>query len=256
MKAPGSLTVVGLGPGDPQWLTPAASAALDAATDLVGYSTYLDRVPAMPAQQRHGFDNRTELGRAGLALDLASQGRRVVVVSGGDPGVFAMAAAVFECVEQGPPAWRDLDIRVEPGVTAMVAAAARVGAPLGNDFCAISLSDNLKPWATIERRLRAAAAADFVIALYNPASMARPHQLEDALRIVAEMRDPDTPVIFAHAVGRPEERIAVERLGEARSVVADMATIVVIGATTTRQIARGGGAVPYVYTPRSSRTRC
>jgi precorrin-3B C17-methyltransferase len=256
MKAPGSLTVVGLGPGDPQWLTPAASVALEAATDLVGYRTYLDRVPETPTQQRHGFDNSTELNRAGLALDLASQGRRVVVVSGGDPGVFAMAAAVFEAVEQGPPAWRDLDIRVEPGVTAMVAAAARVGAPLGNDFCAISLSDNLKPWATIERRLRAAAAADFVIALYNPASMARPHQLEDALRIVAEMRDPDTPVIFAHAVGRLDERIAVERLGEAGSVAADMATIVVIGSTATRRIARGGGAVPYVYTPRSSGTRC
>ena len=143
MKAPGSLTVVGLGPGDPRWLTPAASVALEAATDLVGYRTYLDRVPAIPGQQRYGFDNRSELGRAGLALDLASQGRRVVVVSGGDPGVFAMGAAVFEAVEHGPPAWRDLDIRVEPGVTAMVAAAARVGAPLGNDFCAISLSDNL-----------------------------------------------------------------------------------------------------------------
>jgi precorrin-3B C17-methyltransferase len=256
MKAPGSLTVVGLGPGDPQWLTPAASAALEAATDLVGYRTYLDRIPERPAQQRYGFDNRTELGRAGLALDLASQGRRVVVVSGGDPGVFAMAAAVFEAVEQGPLAWRDLDIRVEPGVTAMVAAAARVGAPLGNDFCAISLSDNLKPWATIEQRLRAAAAADFVIALYNPASLARPHQLEDALRIVAEMRDPDTPVIFAHAVGRPEERIAVARLGEAGSVAADMATIVVIGATATRRIDRGAEALPYVYTPRIIRARC
>ncbi len=256
MTAPGSLTVVGLGPGDPQWLTPAASVALEAATDLVGYRAYLDRVPEMPAQQRYSFDNRTELDRAGLALDLASQGRRVVVVSGGDPGVFAMAAAVFEAVEQGPPAWRDLAIRVEPGVTAMVAAAARVGAPLGNDFCAISLSDNLKPWATIEHRLRAAAAADFVIALYNPASMARPHQLKDALRIVAETRDPDTPVIFAHAVGRADERITVERLGDARSAVADMATIVVIGATTTRRIARGAEVLPYVYTPRSIRARC
>jgi precorrin-3B C17-methyltransferase len=256
MKWLGSLTVVGLGPGDLQWLTPAASTALEGATDLVGYRAYLDRVPETPGQQRYGFDNRSELDRARLALDLASQGRRAVVVSGGDPGVFAMAAAVFEAVEQGPPAWRDLDIRVEPGVTAMLAAAARVGAPLGNDFCAISVSDNLKPWAAIEQRLRAAAAADFVIALYNPASLARPHQLEDALRIVAEMRDPDTPVIFARAVGRPNERITVERLAEAGSVIADMATIVVIGATTTRQIARGGGAVPYVYTPRNSGTRC
>ena len=154
MTAPGNLTVVGLGPGDPRWLTPAASAALVAAQDLVGYRAYLDRVPAMSGQQRHGFDNRSELDRARLALDLASQGRRVAVVSGGDPGVFAMAAAVFEAVDEGPPAWRALDIRVEPGVTAMLAAAARVGAPLGNDFCAISLSDNLKPWAVD----RAAAA--------------------------------------------------------------------------------------------------
>ncbi len=251
MSAPGRLTVVGLGPGDPQWLTPAASAALAAAEDLVGYRGYLDRVPATPGRRRHGFDNRTELDRARLALDLAAQGRQVVVVSGGDPGVFAMAAAVFEAVDQGPPAWRGLDIRIEPGVTAMLAAAARVGAPLGNDFCAISLSDNLKPWAVIEQRLRAALAGDFVIALYNPASMARPGQLEEALQIVAEMRDPETPVIFARAVGRPDERITVEDLAEAGSVRSDMATIIVIGATTTRRIARGRGAIPYVYTPRS-----
>lgn len=247
---PGCLTVVGLGPGDPQWLTPAASAALAAATDLVGYRTYLDRVPLAPGQMRHDFDNRSELARARLALDLASQGRQAVIVSGGDPGVFAMAAAVFEAVEQGPTGWRKLDLRVEPGVTAMLAAAARVGAPLGSDFCAISLSDNLKPWAVIEQRLRAALTADFVIALYNPASMARPRLLAAALRIAAETRAADTPVIFARAIGRPEERITVEDLAQAGSVAADMATIVVIGATTTRRIARCG-TIPYVYTPRS-----
>jgi len=256
MKRPGSLTVVGLGPGDPQWMTPAVAAALAAAEHLVGYHAYLDRVPMMPGQRRHGFDNRTELGRASLALDLAAQGRAVAVVSGGDPGVFAMAAAVFEAVEQGPAAWRELEIRVEPGVTAMLAAAARVGAPLGGDFCAISLSDNLKPWAVIEQRLRAALAADFVIALYNPASMARPRQLDEALQIAAGMRDPDTPVIFARAVGRPDESVIVEDLAAARSVSADMATIIVIGATATRRIARGAGVVPYVYTPRSIGTRC
>jgi precorrin-3B C17-methyltransferase / cobalt-factor III methyltransferase len=248
--------VVGLGPGDPQWLTPAASAALAAAKDLVGYRSYLDRVPRLQGQHRHGFDNRTELDRARLALDLAARRRRVTIVSGGDPGVFAMAAAVFEAVEQGPPAWRELAIRVEPGVTAMLAAAARVGAPLGNDFCAISLSDNLKPWAVIEQRLRGALAADFVIALYNPASMARSRQLDEALRIIAGVRAPDTPVIFAHAVGRPDERIAVERLAEAGLVAADMATIVIIGATTTRRIDRGSDAVPYVYTPRAIGARC
>jgi precorrin-3B C17-methyltransferase len=256
VKVRGSLTVVGLGPGGPQWLTPAASAALAAAADLVGYSTYLDRTPVTPGQLRHGFDNRSELDRARLALDLASQGRHVAVVSGGDPGVFAMAAAVFEAVEQGPQAWLDLDIRVEPGVTAMLAAAARIGAPLGNDFCALSLSDNLKPWTVIEQRLRAVLAADLVIALYNPASTARPRQLGEALRIAAEIRDADTPVIFAHAVGRPDEWITVERLAEAGSVAADMATTVLIGATTTRRIARGGDAVPYVYTPRSTGPDC
>jgi precorrin-3B C17-methyltransferase len=256
VTAPGSLTLVGLGPGDSRWLTPAASSALAAAQDLVGYSTYLGRVPAIPGQQRHGFDNRSELDRARLALDLAARGRRVVVVSGGDPGVFAMAAAVFEAVDHGPMGWRALDIRVEPGVTAMLAAAARAGAPLGNDFCAISLSDNLKPWALIEQRLRAVLGADFVIALYNPASLARPQQLAEALRIAGEMRSPDTPVLFAYAVGRPDERVSVERLAEAGSVAADLATIVVIGAATTRRIERGGGAVPFVYTPRSVGARC
>ena len=256
MNVPGTLTVVGLGPGDRRWLTPAASAALAAAEDLVGYDAYLERVPAMPGQQRHGFDNRSEIERARRALDLAAQGRRVVVVSGGDPGVFAMAAAVFEAIDQGPPAWRALDIRVEPGVTAMLAAAARVGAPLGNDFCAISLSDNLKPWSIVEQRLRAALAADFVIALYNPASAARPLQLGSALRIAAEMRDPETPIIFARAVGRPDERVTVECLAAAGSVSADMATLVVIGATATRRIDRGAGALPYVYTPRRVGAPC
>ncbi len=256
MTAPGKLTVVGLGPGDPQWLTPAAAAALAAAEDVVGYHAYLERVPATPGQQRHGSGNRSEIDRARLALDLAALGRRVCVVSGGDPGVFAMAAAVFEAVDAGPPAWRALDIRVEPGVTAMLAAAARVGAPLGNDFCAISLSDNLKPWAVVEQRLRAVLAADFVIAVYNPASIARPHQLDAALHIAAEMRSPDTPVIFAHAVGRPDERVAVGRLAKAGSMAADMATLVVIGASATRSIDRGGDAIPFVYTPRSIRARC
>ena len=172
----GSLVVVGTGPGKAELMTPATQAALAHATDLVGYGPYLDRVPSRDGQCRHLSDNRLELDRARLALSLAAAGRQVVVVSGGDPGVFAMAAAVFEAVEAGDPSWRGLDIRVEPGVTAMLAAAAEVGAPLGGDFCAISLSDNLKSWATLERRLKSAAEADFVIALYNPASKARPTQ--------------------------------------------------------------------------------
>ena len=246
----GLLTVVGLGPGDPRYLTPAASEALASATDLVGYGPYVDRVPERPGQRRHSSDNRVELDRARFALDLAAKGAHVAVVSGGDPGVFAMAAAVFEAVESGDPEWRSLDIRVEPGITAMLAAAARVGAPLGGDFCAMSLSDNLKPWEVVEARLRAALTADFVVALYNPISSARPWQLGAAFKIVSEMRGPDTPVILARAVMRPDERIRILPLSEVEASMADMSTIVIIGATTTRQIERPGGAVPYVYTPR------
>ena len=173
----GSLAVVGLGPGDARWLTPEAQAALAAADVLIGYRPYLERVPARPQQTRHPSDNREEGARAAQALRQAAEGARVAVVSGGDPGVFAMAAAICGEIEAGPPAWRDLDLAFLPGVTAMLAVAARVGAPLGHDFCAISLSDNLKPWDLIERRLEAAAEAGFVIALYNPISRARPWQL-------------------------------------------------------------------------------
>jgi precorrin-3B C17-methyltransferase len=247
----GRLTVVGLGPGPAEWLTPAAAAALARASDLVGYGPYVARAPDVPGQRRHASDNRVELDRARFALELAAGGHDVAVVSGGDPGVFAMAAAVFEALESGPPAWRALDIRVEPGVTAMLAAAARVGAPLGGDFCALSLSDNLKPWEVVAARLRAALGADLVVALYNPISSARPWQLGAALQVAAELRDPATPVIFARAVGRPDERIAVVTLAQAPDQVADMATLVVIGASTTRLIERDGDAPPFVYTPRS-----
>jgi precorrin-3B C17-methyltransferase len=246
----GLVTIVGLGPGDPRLLTPAATEALASATDLVGYFPYVDRVPESPGQRRHASDNRVELDRARFALDLAAKGARVAVVSGGDPGVFAMAAAVFEAVESGDPAWRGLDIRVEPGITAMLAAAARVGAPLGGDFCAMSLSDNLKPWEVVEARLRAAVAADFVVALYNPISSARPWQLGAALKIVAELRGPDTPIILARAIGRPDERIAILPLGEVEPSRADMSTVVIIGASTTRLVERREGEAPFVYTPR------
>jgi len=248
----GSLTVVGLGPGEAHWLTPAAQAAIEAATDLVGYGPYLARIPARDGQIKHGSDNRVEIERAGHALRLASAGRTVAVVSGGDPGVFAMAAAVFEALEAGDPAWRDIAITVEPGITAMLAAAARTGAPLGGDFCAISLSDNLKPWEVITFRLKAALAADFVICLYNPISKARPWQLGEALALAATQRSPETPVIFARAVGRPDEALRILPLTEAVEAAgtADMATLVMIGASTTRLIAREGQR-PYVYTPRS-----
>lgn len=246
----GLVTIVGLGPGEPQYLTPAASEALASATDLVGYGPYVDRVPERPGQHRHASDNRVELDRARFALDLAAKGACVAVVSGGDPGVFAMAAAVFEAVENGDPAWRSLDIRVEPGITAMLAAAARVGAPLGGDFCAMSLSDNLKPWEVVEARLRAALGADFVVALYNPISSARPWQLGAAFEIVAESRGPDTPIILARAVMRPDERIRIVPLSQVEASMADMSTVVIIGASTTKLIERPDGKAPYVYTPR------
>lgn len=246
----GRLVIVGLGPGGADLITPAASAALAEASDLVGYGPYLDRVPGRRVDQtRHASDNREELARARFALDLAARGRHVAVVSGGDPGVFAMAAAMYEAVETGPADWRALDIAVEPGVTAMLAAAAEAGAPLGADFCAISLSDNLKSWATIERRLRAAASGDFVVALYNPASKARPHQLGTALDILASIKSRDTALLFVRAAGTPQAELTVTTLGEADPARADMRTIVIVGSSQTRTIAREGRP-PWVYTPR------
>ena len=241
----GSLVVVGTGPGKAELMTPATAAVLAKATDLVGYGPSLDRVPVTRADQcRHASDNRVELDRARHALSLAASGRQVVVVSGGDPGVFAMASAIFEAVETGEPAWRALDIRVEPGVTAMLAAAAEVGAPLGGDFCAISLSDNLKAWATVERRLKAAAEADFVIALYNPASKARPHQLGLAFDLLRALKAAETPVLFVRAAGTADAKVVTTTLGKADGALADMRTLVIVGASTTRQVGR------WVYTPR------
>lgn len=249
----GKLTVVGLGPGSAELTTPAVSRALAEATDLVGYATYLDRVPnGPPGQRRHASDNRVEVERARHALTLAAEGHNVVVVSGGDPGVFAMAAALFEAVDAGDPAWRALDIRVEPGVTAMLAAAAHAGAPLGGDFCAISLSDNLKAWTTIERRLEAAAQGDFVIAIYNPASHARPDQLGRAFQVLRGLKSPDTLVVFVRAAGTPDARLKIETLGAADPAGADMRTIVLVGSSRTRAIERPA-ATPWVYTPRSER---
>ena len=247
----GSLVIVGLGPGPVDLLTQAAARALEAATDLVGYGPYLDRIPQNPvSQRRHASGNGVEIDRARHALMLAAEGRKVGVVSGGDPGVFAMAAAVFEAVEQGDPGWRELDIRVEPGITAMLAAAAEVGAPLGADFCAISLSDNLKSWQTIERRLRAAAEADFVIALYNPASRARPAQLGRAFDLLRATKSPQTIVLFVRSAATPESQVVMTTLAEADPALADMRTLVIIGASATRLVPRRGSR-PWVYTPRA-----
>ncbi|MBE9606960.1 precorrin-3B C(17)-methyltransferase [Acetobacteraceae bacterium H6797] len=246
-----SLTVIGLGPGNPGQLTPEASAAIAAASDFFGYGPYLDRLALSPEQRRHASDNREELSRAQAALRLAASGHRVAVVSGGDAGVFAMAAAVCEAIEEGPPEWRALEFRVIPGVTAMLAVAARAGAPLGHDFCAISLSDNLKPWPLIEARLRAVAGAGLVIALYNPISRARPWQLGEAFNLLRAILPPSTPVIFGRAAGRPDERITIAPLAEARAEQADMATCIIIGSPETRLLAREGQP-PLVYSPRSA----
>jgi precorrin-3B C17-methyltransferase len=246
----GRLIVVGLGPGNPRYLTPEAEAALAAAEALYGYGPYLDRVPVRAGQNRDASNNREERARAAAALRHAAQGARVAVVSGGDPGVFAMAAAICEAIEAGPDSWRALDIAIIPGITAMLAVAARIGAPLGHDFCAISLSDNLKPWPLIEQRLDAAAGAGFVIALYNPVSRARPWQFGHAIERLRRHLPPTTPVIFGRAVGRPDEQINVVTLDAADAVNADMATLVIVGSRDTRVIARPGRH-PLVYTPRA-----
>ncbi len=248
----GSLTVVGLGPGTANQMTPEALAALEAADELFGYGPYLARAPERPGQVRHASDNREELDRARAALDRAVAGAQVAMVSGGDAGVFAMAAAVCEAVEKGPDAYRAVELSVVPGVTAMLAVAARIGAPLGHDFCAISLSDNLKPWELVTARLKAAAQAGFVIALYNPISKARPWQLGAAFDLLREVLPGTVPVIFGRAAGRPDERITLATLADADASVADMATCVLIGSADTRVVERPGLS-PLVYSPRSAR---
>ena len=245
----GWLAIAGLGPGDDALVTPEVTEALAQATDIVGYIPYVARVAPRDGLVLHASDNRVELDRASLALDLAARGRRVVVVSSGDPGVFAMAAAVFEALEAGPKDWRALDIRVLPGITAMLAASARAGAPLGHDFCAINLSDNLKPWALIEKRLRLAAEADFAMAFYNPRSKARPNGFARVLELLLDVCGPDRPILFARAVSTPEEALRIVPLGDARPDMADMRTMVILGSSQTRWIE--GAARPILYTPRS-----
>jgi precorrin-3B C17-methyltransferase len=245
----GRLDVVGIGPGDAALVTPAAREALDEAELLFGYGPYLARVPPRPGQAHHPSDNREEMARAAAALDAALAGHRVAMVTGGDPGVFAMAAAVCEAIEAGNPAWRTVDVAFHPGITAMLALAARAGAPLGHDFCAISLSDNLKPWPVVEQRLAAAAAAGFAIALYNPVSQARPWQLGAAFACLGAHLPPDVPVIIGHAIARPAERVVIVTLGEAVAEPASMASCVIIGTRETRVVMRPGRA-PLAYTSR------
>jgi precorrin-3B C17-methyltransferase len=247
----GRLTVIGLGPGPARWMTPAAQAALEAASDIFGYAVYLERLTVRRGQRVHASGNRVEIERARAGLAAAQSGGQAVLVSGGDPGVFAMAAAVFEAIEAGPEEWRSVAVTIEPGVTAMLAAAARIGAPLGHDFCAISLSDNLKPWSAIEKRLRLACEADFVLALYNPASQARPGTVHRAFEVLREIKPAETVAVFARAVGREDERVTVTALASADPGLADMQTLIIIGSRATKILARGGEVEPWVYTPRA-----
>ncbi len=239
----GWVKVAGLGPGDEAMVTPQVRAALDLATDVVGYIPYVARVAARPGLVLHPSDNRVELDRANHALEMATAGRRVVIVSSGDPGVFAMAAALFEALETrtDPAAF---DIEILPGITAMLAAAARLGAPLGHDFCAINLSDNLKPWEVIEKRLRLAAQAGFAMAFYNPRAASRPGRFERVLEILREELPPHVLISFARAVTTPDERLLTVPLSEAAPDMADMRTMVIVGNKDTRRVGR------WLYSPR------
>jgi len=241
----GWLAVAGLGPGAENMVTPEVRAALGDATDVIGYFPYVARVAPRAGMTLHGSDNRVEIDRAAHALRLASDGAKVVIVSSGDPGVFAMASALFEALEKRPDL-HGLDIRILPGITAMLAAAAHVGAPLGHDFCAINLSDNLKPWELVERRLRLAAQADFAMGFYNPRSASRPHQFARALEILREECGADRLITFARAVSTADERIQTVTLAEATADMADMRTVVIVGNSATRRVGR------FVYTPRSA----
>ncbi|MEL6584011.1 MAG: precorrin-3B C(17)-methyltransferase [Pseudomonadota bacterium] len=245
----GGVKIVGLGPGASGLITPDAAAALEWATDVIGYLPYVARVADREGLTKHASDNRVERERARHALELAEAGHRVAVVSSGDPGVFAMASAVFEVLEEGPEAWRAITVEVLPGITAMLAAAARIGAPLGHDFCAINLSDNLKPWPLIEKRLRLAAEADFAMGFYNPRSKARPEQFGRALEVLRKVCADARPMIFARAVSTPQEAITVVPLPDAKPEMADMRTVVLVGSSLTRVIPRPIGDI--VYTPRS-----
>ncbi|WP_186308522.1 precorrin-3B C(17)-methyltransferase [Paraburkholderia sp. BCC1885] len=250
-QARGRLTVIGLGPGSAELMVPAARTALTEATDILGYETYVKMAgPFRADQQLHCTDNREEMQRARHAFELAGAGRAVVVVSSGDPGVFAMAAAVLEALDASDdPRWHVVELNIVPGVSAAMATAAQAGAPLGHDFCMLSLSDNLKPWSIIETRLRHAAQADLVMAFYNPISRARPWQLDKALDILREYRAPATKVVLGRDIGRPGSSLRSTTLGELRSADVDMRTMVIVGSSTTRAFARVG-AGEWVYTPR------
>ncbi|MBY6056736.1 precorrin-3B C(17)-methyltransferase [Leisingera daeponensis] len=243
----GWVVIAGLGPGNEALVTQEVRDAIDEATDIVGYIPYVKRIEPRKGLTLHATDNRVEVDRATHALEMASEGKRVVVVSSGDPGVFAMASAVFEALEnnaESRPDWLDLDIKVLPGITAMLAAAAAIGAPLGHDFAAINLSDNLKPWSLIEKRLQLVGEAGLAMAFYNPRSKSRPHQFARALDILREACGQDTLITFARDVTKPGQELLTVPLKEATPEMADMRTVVIVGNRDTRRVGN------YVYTPR------
>ena len=250
-RARGRLAVIGLGPGAAELMVPAVKAELARANDVLGYETYVRMAgPFRDDQVMHCTDNREEMQRARHAFELAAQGRSVVVVSSGDPGVFAMAAAVLEALhESTDPQWHSVDLEMLPGVSASLATAAQAGAPLGHDFCVMSLSDNLKPWSIIEKRLDLASEADLALAFYNPISRSRPWQLGVALEIVRRHRTPQTPVVLGRDIGRPGQTLRVTTLGELTPDQVDMRTMVLVGSSTTCTFPRADGT-QWVYTPR------
>ena len=245
------LIIAGLGPGDPKMVTPTVQEAISTATDIVGYIPYVARIPPRDGLILHPSDNRVEIERAEFALDMAASGKRVLIVSSGDPGVFAMAAAVFEIIDKNPIRWIDVEIQVLPGITAMLAAAAKIGAPLGHDFCALNLSDNLKPWELIEKRLLLAIEADFAMAFYNPRSKSRPEGFEKALNILKSKCANDRPIVFARAISTPKEQIQILTLAQAKPEMADMQTVVIIGSSETKVLLQNGKT--FAYTPRYSK---
>ena len=245
----GRVIVVGLGAGDPAQITPQVTQAINLATDIIGYIPYIDRITPKQGVTLHPSDNRVEIERAEHALTLAHAGGIVLIVSSGDPGVFAMAAALFETLEKNLQKWQDIDIEILPGITAMLAAAALVGAPLGHDFCVINLSDNLKPWSIIEKRLLGAVEADFAMAFYNPRSKSRPEGFQKTLKLLQSQCEPERPVIFARSVTTKEETVQMVPICKANAEMADMRTLVIVGSSQTRIIKQNKRE--WIYTPRS-----
>ncbi|MCF6431884.1 precorrin-3B C(17)-methyltransferase [Leisingera sp. MMG026] len=243
----GWVVIAGLGPGNDALVTQEVRDIIDEATDIVGYIPYVKRIEPREGLTLHATDNRVEVDRATHALEMAAEGKRVVVVSSGDPGVFAMASAVFEALENNAgskPEWLDLEIKVLPGITAMLAAAAAIGAPLGHDFAAINLSDNLKPWSLIEKRLQLVGEAGLAMAFYNPRSKSRPHQFARALEILRDACGAETLITFARDVTKPGQELLTVPLKDATPEMADMRTVVIVGNRDTRRVGS------YVYTPR------